>query len=61
LLSGKTFRSKKNKGLSFLINSAPIVYIRFDQKILIDMGKSINFTGQPVLSQLLKLMISKKS
>jgi hypothetical protein len=60
LLSGKTFRSKKNKGLSFLINSAQIVYIRFDQKILIDMGKSMNFTGQPVLSQLLKLIDKQK-
>ena len=42
------FLDQKNKGLISLMNSAQIVYIRFDQKILIDMGKSINFTGQPV-------------
>lgn len=42
------------------MNSAQIVYIRFDQKNPIDMGKNTNFTGQPVLSQLLKLIDKQK-
>ena len=60
LVSGKTFFAKIKKGCFHLQDSALFRYLAVTTHIQITMGKSTHFIGQPLYSQVIKLLCKSK-